>query len=385
MWLFVCCGCNINRFLTVFELGMLLLMGNQGGGVIHDVAGDQLYHLYVSRMTNNCSLRHWTKNSRIDHAVSKTITGPYTFQDIAVNTFSHNSAPIVLPDGSYAIFHVGDGSGPPDGGDVCTATTTSASNTGSELRLDEERNGTQAEYRDFADMFGDPSRAVTDQHRVAAGAIQDSSTAVSNIHISSSLHGPWIPLANNTLGHCNNPSPFIHPTNNSIYIVCNHGQLKRSDSILGPWTDIVYADGAELDNHKGGPQGHYEDPNLYIDHRGHFHVIWHVYRYAENPPHGHECVDSTVSGHSYSPDGLAWYDSPIQPYTTQILLTSGLTVTVATRERPRLLFDSSTGQMTHLLAATCSAPNCPDGPKQGCVDCKYDSWDFTLIVPLSLE
>ena len=74
MWLFVCCGCNINRFLTVFELGMLLLMGNQGGGVIHDVAGDQLYHLYVSRMTNNCSLRHWTKNSRIDHAVSKTST-----------------------------------------------------------------------------------------------------------------------------------------------------------------------------------------------------------------------------------------------------------------------------------------------------------------------
>ena len=35
-------------------------------------------------------------NSRIDHAVSDTITGPYKFVDVAIPTWSHNAAPIKL-------------------------------------------------------------------------------------------------------------------------------------------------------------------------------------------------------------------------------------------------------------------------------------------------
>ena len=132
-----------------------------------------------------------------------------------------------------------------------------------------------------------------------------------------------------------------------------------------------------------GPVGTYEDPFLYSDQRGSWHLLYHVYNTTENPPHGHECVNSTVSAHAYSLDGFHWFVSPHQPYTTQILLTSGETITVATRERPKLWFDKH-GQVTHLFTAVCGAPNCPNGPPTGCVDCKFDNWDYTLVQPLDV-
>ena len=42
----------------------------------------------------------------------------------------------------------------------------------------------------------------------------------SNVHLSSSLYGPWRPLAGTNL-YCNNPSPWRH-TNGSLYLLCSH-------------------------------------------------------------------------------------------------------------------------------------------------------------------
>ena len=49
-------------------------------------------------------------------------------------------------------------------------------------------------------------------------------------------------------------------------------------------------------------------------------------------------------------DGFTWHMSPTPPYGTQIKLSSGETITVSTRERPKMFFDES-GQMTHLFSA----------------------------------
>jgi len=307
-----------------------------GGGVIFD---GKNYHIYVSRMTNACPLSYWGKNSRIDHAVSNSITGPYEFKDPAVNTWAHNAAPITLHDGSYAIVHIGDGSGPPDGGHNCTPP-------------------------DRHDNL-EPWHYNVDLHVPTAG---------STIHVSKTLSGPWKPLSPNTLGGCNNPAPWVH-TNGTIYILCG-GTMKRAENISGPWTNVASV------HHSGGPSGNYEDPYLYMDKRGHFHCIYHVYNTHEDK---NQCVNSTVSAHIFSMDGYKWYTSKIQPYTTQIALSTGKTITVSTRERPKLFFDKS-GQMTHLFNGVCSAIACPPplGPKTGCVDCKYKNWDYTLVTPLDI-
>lgn len=316
------------RFLPVKKLqgyGMKTNLTTWGGGAIFD---GSKYHLYVSAMTNSCPLSTWGQNSRIDHATADTVDGPYDFQDVAVNTWSHNAAPVILPDGSFAIFHIGDGSGTYDGGQDCTPTI-----------FDTEMDA---------------------QVKASSG---------SSIHVSESLDGPWEPLEDNTLGSCNNPAPWVH-TNGTIYIVCS-GILKRAESISGPWSDVTSF------SHDGGPEGKYEDPVLYTDKRG-FHVFYHVYNYADRD----ECVDATVSAHVYSEDGFTWHASPTQPYGTQIEVEDGKTVTVSTRERPKLFFDSS-GQMTHLFNGVCFATQCPS--EKPCVDCKYTHWDYTLAQPLDLS
>lgn len=306
--------------------GMQPNLTTWGGGAIYD---GKKYHLYVSAMANKCPLSTWAHNSRIDHAIADDVAGPYEFQDVAVNTWSHNAAPVELHDGTYAIFHIGGGDGPADGGHNCSSV---------HLSTDEDA-----------------------KFRAAAG---------SSIHISDSLEGPWKPLEPNTLGGCNNPAPWVH-SNGTIYIFCN-GKLMRAEDIHGPWSLVT-----SHVSHQGGPAGKYEDPVLYTDKRG-FHVFFHVYNYADRET----CVDATVSAHIFSEDGHEWHGSPVQPYGTQIEVEGGKTITVSTRERPKLFFDDK-GQMTHLFNGVSSAAQCPS--EHPCVDCKYKYWDYTLAQPLDLS
>ena len=165
-----------------------------GGGAIFD---GQKHHLFVSRMTNDCSLDHWRSNSRIDHAVSTTgAQGPYEFVDVAINTWAHNAAPITLPDGSYAIVHIGTGEGGPDGGANCTPSAA----------RDSRRRVSQESF----------ARQKLHDRLEADAKIAAQPNGGSTIHVSKSLYGPWIPLQN-TLGSCNNPAPWVHP-NGTIYV-----------------------------------------------------------------------------------------------------------------------------------------------------------------------
>ena len=81
---------------------------------------------------------------------------------------------------------------------------------------------------------------------------------------------------------------------------------------------------------------------------------------------------------------FSWHISSTSPYGTQVELATGGSVTVATRERPKLWFDPKTWEMTHLFNGVCSAASCPNGPATGCVDCKYANWDYTLVQPLAM-
>ena len=57
------------------------------------------------------------------------------------------------------------------------------------------------------------------QLQEATEAPAPATTAGSTIHVAKSLDGPWEPLSPNTLGGCNNPAPWVHPRNGTIFIV----------------------------------------------------------------------------------------------------------------------------------------------------------------------
>jgi hypothetical protein len=252
-----------------------------GGGIIYD---GTKHHMFVSRMSNNCLLRAYQNNSRIDHAVSTTgAVGPYVFHDVAVNTFAHNAAPVTLHDGTYAIYHVGSGLGAPDGGNNCTAPDGDAQ---------QRTKWANARHNAFGNA-----------HHISFG-----------IHVSSSLNGPWAAVNHSTISACNNPAPWVH-SNGTIFLNCG-GKLLRAEHPAGPYTTVA----AMGPNRSTGPHGNYEDPQIYLDKRGYFHCLYHVFRYNVNSSY---CGDETVSAHQFSEDGFTWRMSRTQPYNNHIELTTG--------------------------------------------------------------
>ena len=193
--------------------GMLPNVTTWGGGVIQGKDGK--FHLFVSRMTNDCPLSTWTVNSRIDHAVADRVVGPYTFRDVAVNTWAHNAAPVTLADGTYALYHIGKGTGGPDSGKNCSSA-------------------------------GSITRRVSFSESGSSSSSRSSSrrSTGSTIHVSKSLDGPWVPLEN-TLGGCNNPAPWVHP-NGTIYVGCGTS-LKRATEPQGPYVDVSVSSEAGKD------------------------------------------------------------------------------------------------------------------------------------------
>jgi len=306
-----------------------------GGGIIFD---GKRHHLFASRMTNNCNLGHWPTNSRVDHAISTAgPEGPYEFSDVAIPTWSHNPVPLTLKDGRFAIIHIGMGNGSVNGGANCSSHSA------------------------FESPIQKEGSALTD-HDHSLG---------STIHVSDSLYGPWVPIPND-LGDCNNPAPWVHK-NGTIFVGCK-GVFKRAEDISGPYQVI----GTFPMSGSGGIKGSYEDPQIYMDKRGNFHCLYHVLRADDVSTN---CTDATVSAHAFSVDGFNWNVSKIQPYGTQIQLETGTKIVVATRERPKPFFDAN-GVMTHLVNGVTAVPNCAHAPGHKCAACKYNNFDYTVVLSL---
>ena len=333
-----------------------------GGGAIRNPK-DGRYHAFIHTVAHGCPLA-CGDNSRIEHAVSDNVTGPYAFSDVAVPMDARNSAPVVLPDGTFAIFHIHTGVPSPNSGAVCAPDNAPPFDTiGAQLRS--------------RLPFRCPSTATP-------AAAARSSSAGSSIHTSASLAGPWLPVVPNTLPACGNPAPHVLD-NGTIFIVCQHTEFYRAESVHGPWTLVTSLTNV-TDGAGGGVPGKYEDPFLWRDRRSNWHIMYHVYN-TDDGKHGGPgaCANATVSGHLFSRDGRTWRPSAVGPYTARVALTGGREVTVSTRERPNIFFDAA-GQMTHLFNAVCSATgdDCAASTGTGCVDRKYEAWDYNLVAPLDV-
>ena len=197
-----------------------------------------LWHMFVSEIAHGCSLNYWTQNSQIIHAQARDAAGPYTKRSVALPPWSHEAQLVVNHDPSaaaekFVLFHVGLGL-PVKPPAVC-------------------KNTSRGE----------------DRHSPVLGA-----SGGSTVHTAATLDGPWTPvpgwLASSTQP-CTNPAPLLLK-NGTWLLRCIGGDMHRAEKLAGPWSSV----------HQNNPPagagvpGSYEDPVLFIDPRGNWHVIWHV-------------------------------------------------------------------------------------------------------------
>jgi hypothetical protein len=291
------------------------------------------FHAVVAEIIEGCPLSNWGSNSQCSHIVADSVEGPYTYSEAAVPVWCHNPALMTFYNGTqqtFALFHIGTGAG------------------GS------PKNCSAGEDGAVDDMAAPPADAG------------------STLHIATSPYGPWTPAT--PPPSCNNPSPWL-AANGTWFLLCDSRTLFSAPTVLGPWTQLTTL------NPSGGVPGNYEDAHLFIDPRGFFHVIFHIY--TTNIPPGLSCVDTTVSGHYFSADAFTWYASDDQPLGSVIDFADGTSWQLSTRERPKLFFDA-VGNPTHIMNGVCYGASSAS-PTVPCVNMKYDFATAWLVQPLNMN
>ena len=107
-----------------------------GGSIIYSQE-DNKYHMYASRMINNCGLSTWTTNSEIIHAISTggrddddPYLGPYKFVSVVVPIFAHDTNVIISPKtGEIVLYFTGRFDHENIKPQNCTSPTTPAATT----------------------------------------------------------------------------------------------------------------------------------------------------------------------------------------------------------------------------------------------------------------
>ena len=178
-----------------------------------------------------------------------------------------------------------------------------------------------------------------------------------------------------------NPAPIFHKdkgvwfmTNQKTTTIYTTPRLEAG----ARWT--VYAN----ISHATLPTGlNVEDPYMWIDGRGNWHIIGHAYSNAEYT----DCAHSKLSSHFFSSDGITWSFSEL-PYNHTVVYDDGTEHVYVTLERPFLHIDAS-GALKHLiLAADLITGDEGCGSRTGhahnghtpCDDCKYDDLAGTTII-----
>lgn len=199
------------------------------------------------------------------------------------------------------------------------------------------------------------------------------------LHYSSSLYGPWkrveVPAPP---GGCNMPSAAFHP-NGTLYAICSNGHSITSSPSwnVGNWTEPRAL-------HPSGQGGSWEDPHLWFDKRGFWHILYHVYSLKP-----FQSGVELYSGHGFSRDGIDWQFSDVPPFDGTVQFTDGKNKTYATRERPHLIFSDETrtvpiGVTSAVSSQPLSGPSCDSCVEGACSQCKVTpgrDWTFTVLQP----
>merc|ERR1712166_628457 len=212
-----------------------------------------------------------------------------------------------------------------------------------------------------------------------------------NVYLADSAAGPFTMLAGFKYpGH--NPAPLFH--NGSFYTITSmSGSIMTTPRLVSgaqwtQWTSLAAA--RPLVPKDWLP----EDPDMWVDSRGNWHIVNHCYNNHEFE----NCGTSVLSSHFFSQDGKVWHflEQGVQPYSHTVQYDDGTSHNFVTMERPNMFFDEH-GQLTHihLAADLVTGPEgCGNrtGPHGGpahfghtpCDNCKYEDHGGTTIIALDV-
>merc|ERR1711968_147509 len=112
-----------------------------------------------------------------------------------------------------------------------------------------------------------------------------------------------------------------------------------------------------------------EDPSVFIDARGHYHMLVNALPGGCNPK-------VQQGGHAWSRDGVTWSEPRVGAYNGTVVFTDGTNMTCSRRERPQMIQDPKTGAP---LAMSSGATGCPSFTTPDGVAFKGGGDCFTLL------
>lgn len=276
------------------------------------LAEDGSWHLFATEIAMGCPLILFMNDSTVVRAVSRSgPTGPFEHVETVLPTFHHNPTIVgPTPDGYYLLAYIG-------------------ADTPAETRINCAAHGVPTErWRPL-------------------------SNGISSMAWSKSLEGPWeqrVVLQRNHDGNLsrwdcqnNNPSLTVLPNGTVVMIYRANSCEGNSGEALG--LAIAEHWGADFVRHEEPilrPEdgfGNNEDPFLWVDAKGNFHIVAH--EQSTNNVCGSNVAGHTCGAHLFSRDGFSWTVSRTPVYDSAVTLANGTTGELQTRQRPQIVFDAN--------------------------------------------
>ena len=289
-----------------------------GSKIVHDPHNSKLFHLFLAEFTDGCGLDYWSPYSRIIHAESTSgPIGPYTFSNQVVGTFAHNPTVVYSPaDKLYLLYYIGCSFSAPA---VCTGPSFTCG----------------------------PGNDLNAESGISVQSSPDLKTWTPHGQVFSGDNGT------NWDADVTNPSPFplYSPYNPTAEILlayrgcpynCGGAELinfAMAQRFKGPYTKIESQPIFQNGN---------EDPFVWQDKRGNFHLLLHSLEaggaFGDGPKVGRHAFAREFEG--------PWtFNNQTLAFNTTVQYTDGTSVNFYRRERPQLFF-SEDGRMTPLYLTT---------------------------------
>ena len=313
---------------------------------------------YFSFMVRRCSLSKWTTNSATVVAEADTVDGPYTLLGNAdpatlrpgspampVQPWSHNTfLSRDPPSGEWLLWHIGAGQTPPSQWVNCSDDLPDGTPWWEHARR--RRGGGDTEAVPPAG-----GAAAAEDDPVAPVPIPGDTFYVAT---APTLRGPWNtsnlsfvdvnqpPAAgpNYWAVHKSNPSPFIFDNGSALVFFssqnCPPGWpgakapacvgMATAPTWQGPYTAVGTTPITTPES---------EDPSVFRDPRGNFHLLTNVNTYHKHCPAGVAC-----GGHAHSADGIHWSALFVGAFGPVITFENGTVYNAAYVERPQVVQDA---------------------------------------------